>query len=300
MNRYKSPASCFLCIGAPKSGTTTLFDVLSQHPDIGVSSFKEPHFFDEDDNYEKGFEWYLQTYFAKSANQKIQAEFTPTYLSTAKACSRIFETFGNEVKLLTILRHPVERAYSHYLHRKRDGLETDSFHRAMAIDYEVVTDNDDASTKSHLIWPSLYGKHLERYLEIFERDNLRVYLFEDDFLLNRENMVKDICHFIGVEDYEFETDIKSNYAQASRAGLSWVKQFVNGESAIKNTLKKIMPTLWRQKIRVRLNTLVNKPTHKVDLDLVEKTELYEKYFSTDIDKLKKLMPGLEVSWGELN
>ena len=60
----------FMCIGAAKSGTTTLYDILAQHPDIYVPSFKEPHFFDVTENFKKRLEWYQKSYYA-SANKKI-------------------------------------------------------------------------------------------------------------------------------------------------------------------------------------------------------------------------------------
>ena len=113
----------FMCIGAVKSATTSLFQILKQHPLISVSSFKEPHFFDNSDNYKKGKEWYLKNYFSNIDSSQVIGEFTPTYLSSNLSPKRISETFGTNIKLIVILRNPIDRAYSHYLHTKRDEHE---------------------------------------------------------------------------------------------------------------------------------------------------------------------------------
>ena len=64
----------FMCLGAAKSGTTSLYDILRQHADIYIPSFKEPHFFDIPENFSNGLEWYEKVYF-KNADKKIIADF---------------------------------------------------------------------------------------------------------------------------------------------------------------------------------------------------------------------------------
>ena len=59
----------FMCLGAAKSGTTTLYDILSQHSEIYIPSFKEPHFFDIPENYNNGIEWYEKNYFSNINNE---------------------------------------------------------------------------------------------------------------------------------------------------------------------------------------------------------------------------------------
>ena len=94
----------FICLGAAKSGTTTLYEILKQHPEIGVSSFKEPHFFDNDINWNRGVDWYKRTYFSKIENKKIKGEFTPTYLSSNSSAKRIKTTMGDNIKFIILLR----------------------------------------------------------------------------------------------------------------------------------------------------------------------------------------------------
>ena len=96
----------FMCLGAAKSGTTTLFDVLRQHPDVYIPAFKEPHFFDIPENYNNGIEWYERNYFRK-ADKRIIADFTPSYFFEKETPKRIFKGIGSEIKFVVLLRNPV-------------------------------------------------------------------------------------------------------------------------------------------------------------------------------------------------
>ena len=134
----------FMCLGAAKSGTTTLYDILGQHPDIYTSSFKEPHFFYIPENFSNGLHWYEKTYF-KKADKKIIADFTPSYFFDENAPKRIFESLGGNMKFLVIIRNPVDRAYSHYLHSKRDHHETEDFEKSLKLEVSRLKYYEDQS-----------------------------------------------------------------------------------------------------------------------------------------------------------
>ena len=76
--------------------------------------------------------WYLQSYFTESNEGQLLGEFTPTYLSNLNAHQRIASDLNSDLKLIVLLRDPVDRAYSHYLHTKRDELEHFTFQEALA------------------------------------------------------------------------------------------------------------------------------------------------------------------------
>ena len=89
----------FILVGAAKAGTTSIFDVLSQHPGIFFPPVKELHFFDDDSCYERGREWYESNFAGASAGQ-IAGEATPSYMSYRAIPSRISETVGADIKLI--------------------------------------------------------------------------------------------------------------------------------------------------------------------------------------------------------
>ena len=108
----------FIIIGAAKSGTTTLYQYLCRHPQIYMSTPKEPDFFSLDMNYHKGIEWY-ESLFDGAKPEQICGEASTTYSrwhQHPKAAERISQ-YLPKVKLIYIMRHPVDRAYSFYAYR---------------------------------------------------------------------------------------------------------------------------------------------------------------------------------------
>ena len=173
----------FLVIGAAKSGTTWLHLCLSEHPDIFLPNAKELHYFSYDSRYEKGPAWY-ENFFPKDSTQLAIGEVSPSYLSSEAAPERIYQ-YNPEMKLVCILRNPIERAYSHY-----------------CMDLVTGTANPDMSiglgAQSPYVSWGLYHEQLERYLNFFPRDQLKVVLF-DDLKGNPNTFLKEIYDFIEVE-----------------------------------------------------------------------------------------------------
>ena len=165
----------FMCIGAAKSGTTTLYDILKQHPEIFIPAFKEPHFFDIPENYNNGIDWYKKNYFRK-ADRSIVADFTPSYFFEKETPKRIFKDLGTKIKFVVLLRNPVDRAYSHYLHSLRDKHEHLSFEESLQHENnrieQFIKDQDYLSyLRNSYYHQGLYGNMIERYLQYFSLKN---------------------------------------------------------------------------------------------------------------------------------
>ncbi|NMG58819.1 sulfotransferase [Geitlerinema sp. P-1104] len=110
----------FLIIGAQKSGTTSALHYLSQHPQIQVAPQKEVHYFDL--NYHQGLSWYQQQ-FPNPTPAILKGEASPYYIFHPDVPRRVATDFPH-MKLIALLRNPVERAISHYHHAIKQGLET--------------------------------------------------------------------------------------------------------------------------------------------------------------------------------
>ena len=132
----------FLGIGAQKAGTTYLYSLLSEHPQVFLSSPKELHFFSL--HYQKGLAWY-QDQFKFAATDKCCGEITPYYMFHPLASKRIRKHLPN-VKLIVLLRDPVERALSQFFHSRRLGLEPLCFKDAFALEAQRLF---GASSKLH-------------------------------------------------------------------------------------------------------------------------------------------------------
>jgi hypothetical protein len=177
----------FLIIGAAKSGTTTLYEYLNRHPQIYLSPIKEPQFFAVDSQYERGIEWYYSLFNSASPNQicgEASTDYTklPLYPKTAE---RIAHHLPN-VKMIYIMRHPVERVYSHYQHLQRG-------HKI------ELTFKDYIQQNSVCIDTSYYIKQINYYLNIFPQESF-LFLLMEDLIHNPEPTLRNICKFLEIDE----------------------------------------------------------------------------------------------------
>jgi hypothetical protein len=186
----------FLVIGATKGGTTSLHHYLGQHPEIFVLPQKETNFFAQDsslcliDQTVTSKEEYAAL-FADAGDAKAIGETSPAYLAVPDTPELIAKMIP-DIKLITILRNPIERAHSHFLMRKRQGKETrETLEECLQID-----DLDPMrSYKSR----GFYGEQLERYRKQFPMEQIHVFLYED-FLEDPLQVCKECSQFLDVDD----------------------------------------------------------------------------------------------------
>ncbi|MDP9351064.1 MAG: sulfotransferase [Chloroflexota bacterium] len=213
----------FLVIGAAKAGTTAVYDYLGMHPQVFMTRLKETNFFalegspltfagpGDDDCINKYSLTRLEEYadlFRDARDEPAVGEASPLYLYASTAPERI-RRYVPDARLIAVLRHPVERAYSAFLHTIRDGRESlHDFGLALAAEESRIQ-----SGWEH-IWHyrnmGLYGEQLERYYSLFAPEQIRVFLYED--LVQRpEEMLQECYQFLGVDDeYVPDMSIKPN------------------------------------------------------------------------------------------
>ena len=282
----------FICLGAAKSGTTTLHDILRQHPEIYVPAFKEPHFFDIPENYKNGIDWYQKNYF-KNANKKVIAEFTPSYFFDKEAPERIFNNLGPEVKFVVLLRHPVDRAYSHYLHSKRDEHEELDFVESLNQEEDRLSryiENKDylSYLRNSYISQGLYGDMVERYLKYFKLENFMFIHFEKEFLLKRDKTIHRVLNFLDIDSQiELQTDLKSN--PSSKEKSKTLKRIMKKKGWWRTIIKWLLPSIqFRQIIRNRIQRLNIKEYRAEKISEELKSKLFSSYFRNNIDKFERL------------
>lgn len=200
----------FLIIGAPKAGTTSLYWYLAQHPQIFMSPVKEPKFFalegqdvdyrgpgDDTHEYTTNYETYTSL-FESATSEIALGEASPWYLHMQGSAEQI-QRHIPDVKIIAILRDPVERAYSQYCMHKEFGHEPISDFES-AWQAEAKRRSENWSPRWFYRDRGFYFSQLKRYFEIFDRNQIRVYLFDD---LEHDSLavVQDIYGFLGVDDY---------------------------------------------------------------------------------------------------
>jgi hypothetical protein len=182
----------FFIIGAMKSGTTTLRVWLNEHPE--AFSPRELHFFDE--HFDKGLDWYREQ-FAGAGDAKAVGEKCPSYMARPRALERLKAAIPSP-KLIAVLRDPVNRAYSHYWHQRRLGAEPLSFEEALEAEPDRVRGHGEGEVPFDYVERGRYLRQLERVAEMFGRDRLKVFLFEDQ---KRDGaaVFHETCEFLGID-----------------------------------------------------------------------------------------------------
>ena len=179
----------FVGIGAERCGSTWLHQLLSQHSKIYMPvKRKELNFFSR--NYDRGLEWY-ESFFPNSNDEKVYkaiGEISPEYLNYPECVARMVST-KSIYKLIAILRNPVKRAYSHYGHAIRLRGYSKSFE-------EFLLDKPDA------INYGFYAKHLEPFLEFYDKNQLCCLVFEEA-ISDIASTRKILAQFLEVDLNEF-------------------------------------------------------------------------------------------------
>jgi hypothetical protein len=211
----------FLLIGTAKAGTTSLYYYLRQHPQVFMSNPKEPKFFayegedirfagpgDREKNrmLVNSLDAYCQL-FAGVNGEKAVGEATALYLYLPKAAERI-KHYTPHAQMFAVLREPAERAYSSFVHLVRDGREsTVDFERALELETARIRKN------YHPMWHyrtvGYYYTQVKRYFDLFGRDQLKVFLYED-LKTNAHAVVKEIYGTLGIDD-SFMPDLSEKF-----------------------------------------------------------------------------------------
>lgn len=193
----------FIGIGSGKCGSTWLYDNLVKHPEICDRNLKELNYFS--DLYEKHpISWY-ESQFADCTPEMKKGEFSVTYISHPEAAARIHQHYP-DVKLLAIVRNPVKRAFSNYLHSIRKG--------DIPADLAFPDYIDDAQR----LVPGHFAEHLQRFYACFDAQQIRVIVTEE-FIRNPLQGYQDIYRDIGVNDTAFVPpgyDKRRNVAKSYR------------------------------------------------------------------------------------
>lgn len=283
----------FLIIGAAKAGTTSLYAYLAQHPQVYMSRQKEPRFFAIEGvtpNYggitqgiNRGSISCLEDYqrlFEDVGDEVAIGEASTLYLYSPKAPERIAHHIP-QTKLIAVLRNPVDRAFSSYVHLVRDGFETLSFAEGLAAEASRRAENWQP------LWfyqdRGFYYEQLKRYFDRFEAAQIQIYLYED-LLENSQKTAQDIYRFLNVEA-SFVPDLtRSNVSGIPKR--RWLQNLFMKDNPLKSAIKPLLPEQLRK--QVARNVHRQNTGAKPKLSLEVRQRLVETY-REDILKLQDLI-----------
>ncbi len=288
------PLPNFLCVGAQKAGTTTLHDILIQHPEIYLPEIKETKFFQDNSKYKKGLDYYEKEFFEKWNGEKAIGEIDPEYMYFEYVPERIYKHLGKDTKLIFMLRNPVDRAYSHYWMSYRRGYETETFEKAIELEQKRIKIDEFHKNHFSYIDRGFYAKQIKRYLNFFPKENMFFIIFETEFLKNRIETVKFLLKFLEVNaDVTLDLNIKSNPASMFRSRL--VRDFIyeTNESfyyMVRKLGKLLVPSeKLRQRILITLDKINQKPIRPPKLSESLRKKLLSQYFIDDIKDLETIL-----------
>jgi hypothetical protein len=267
----------FIIMGAPKSGSTTLYHGLRQHPDVFMSEEKEPRYFSYLAVKErKGSEPRNPSFFPvrtaesyarlfEEARGRVTGEASVNYLEIP-GTAEVIHRLHPEVRLIAILRNPVDRAFSHYLMNVRGGFERQRFEEALADETYLKT--------------GLYSRQLQAYLDRFDPRHLHIALM-DELKHDPVGLLQRLYVFVGV-DPAFVPDLAFQH-NVGGAPKSRLLNLLFTQSRLNDRLKRALPdVVVRGMIRL-------KRTNYAPVSLPEDTRsrLVE-YYREDIGALEAL------------
>ncbi|MFK5893319.1 MAG: sulfotransferase [Pseudomonadota bacterium] len=250
------PVNLFV-VGAAKCGTTSLASYLNQHESIFIPDIKEPKYFsipenvfphkgpgDEvvDLNVVASLEDYNALYRGQECSQYL-CDASVDYLMFDNVPVRIFD-YCPDAKIIIMLRNPVDRAYSAYMHMIRDGREYLSFEDAIKLENKRAEENWEFFWK--YIECGMYSKQVERYLNIFPEKNIKVVLF-DDFINDANKVLNEISGFLEIErkDYNVSRVLNVSGVPSNKA----LHNLLNNKNFIKKFFRKYIPVSLKEKIK---------------------------------------------------
>ena len=251
----------FILFGAAKAGTTSVYKYLEQHPDVFMSSFKEPGFFTFEGEKPKlngpgAQKWVdrwvvtdlaaYQRLFDEYKGQTAIGEASPYYIYYYEKTPQRIYHYLPDVRLIAVLRNPVERAFSNYVWAVRDRAESlTNFNDALAAEAARIQDN--WGPKWRYKDQGFYYQQLKPYYEIFQPEQIKICLYED-FVANPVVIMQDIFAFLRI-DPNFIPDMskKHNTSKIPRNKI-W-HQFLVKSNPIKSAIKPFLPLEFRQNLK---------------------------------------------------
>lgn len=285
----------FLIIGAMRAGTTSLVEALSQHPDVIIPS-KEPHFFSFEGKDSEVPEFgkskiitRLDVYkelFEGRDEYLARGDGSPSYLPDHNAAARI-KHHVPDIKMIAVLRDPIDRAYSNFCHEIKFGRNpSDNFKDAIRI-------NDQLGARKKVpIWATytyqgFYFRHLSHYFDIFDRSQIKVYLYED-WSNQPQIMLHDIYNFLEI-DCNFEADVNVYGKSGNLKSRTLHDFFRHPPSVFRKVAKTIIPeSLNRVRRRLQQKMLNSILTDNPPMDPDVELQLRDLY-KDDIIKLQDLI-----------
>lgn len=263
----------FLVIGGQRCGSSWIHKCLAEHPDVFVATPKELHYFNR--NFDRGRAWYLQN-FSDADSFTAAGEVTPDYIADGQTPERVLE-LNPEMRLVAVLREPIERAHS--LYRLKMGT---------TLDYPTFQDAIDHHPE--MLEHGLYAQHLRNWHACFDPDQLLILLY-DDLIRSDAQTICKIYRHIGVGDGYIPSWIGKTDNAAVMPVLRKHLTHLGLESLVKRVGRSSLGNLIRR--RARAKKIYRDPLAGISPDTLNSLRAY---YSGPNDELRHLIGRDLTNW----
>ena len=280
-----------LIVGAAKSGTTSLHNYLNQHPSVFMCSPKEPHFLINKDIGEQRIPngvLSVEDYkflFKGSSTKKYRGESSVMYLSFPEfAIKNINKYLSKDVKIIIMLRNPVDRAYSGYQHVKRyNFMESLSFEKALDQSENRYHNTSNMTPASRYLELGMYFEQVKRFIEEF--DNIHVIIY-DDYKNDFSSEMNNVFKFLDLDAFKVNTDEKHMVGGWEWKNY-WIKSLMMKKNPFKTALKFLLP--FKSLRKSIMENLKKGNTNKIEKINPETEKWLKEYYKSDVKKLSLLL-----------
>ncbi|MBT4477903.1 MAG: hypothetical protein HOC66_00680 [Flavobacteriales bacterium] len=291
MDKVNTLPNLFI-VGAAKSGTTSLHNYLNQHPDVFMCTPKEPHFLINNeigkDRIPVGIcsENEYRNLFIEGKGEKYRGESSVMYLMFPEiVLPKINQQYGEDCKIIIILRNPIERAYSGFQHVKRYNVKEDctDFKSAWNISEERYFSKLDMTPASRYKKLGMYHKQVKSYLDGIKNVHIIIY---DDYQNDFQNEMIKVFNFLGIDIINIDS-AKEHMV----GGWQWederIKNLMMKKTPIRSVLKFLIPFKGIRK-NIRKN-IQKRNTSEVAIISDKDKVMLKEFYKADIKKLSELI-----------
>lgn len=277
----------FMIIGAMKSGTTTLSKILSKHPEVCFCQEKEPHYFSKSPDWQEHLEEYKNLY--KPTDNQICGEASTTYTCYPEfnkdTWQKLYD-FNPKLKLIYIMRDPVERIVSHYMHNYLRGYTSEPFEK-------VIFKNPTYINRTR------YFVQIKPYIDLFGQEQVLLLTFEE-FIANKKIILNQIANFLDIDPSEF-----GNFDEVhANISVGKAKKNVKIERLGKNpVVRAIKPLFPKSVIKMTIDILHNLTKRKLDVKPNVSESVRKGIYDLlilDVVELEKLIGREITEWKSFN
>jgi hypothetical protein len=266
-------------VGAAKCGTTTIHKILAQHPDIYAGPIKEPHYFVRDEfqphpEYRKRIalteEKYIQNY-SKAGSQKYLIDSSINYLYFENSANSI-KAYNPDAKIIIVLRHPVDRLYSHYKMLRKDGVVKSSLEQFLDHPYD--------NNHMNLMRQGFYSTGIKNYLKAFGKDNVLILTF--GILKNQALLKEKLTNFLSIAAFKNEAVEHENTGGMPKNEFL---RYLHIDFVLTRFLKRIIP---KSKFRSMIGSWIMSHFYTPSKMNTETRDKLEAYYKEEVTLLKSM------------